>query len=398
MPASAERLTVFLYRLKTLQYSFNPTECEQLLTYEAVLPNGMDNLDPDEQAVVKAYLSNDYKKIEDLSNLKKVNVVKIAEVFSLHVAPQVKTWIQHELIKLDAQTAIIAEFHKGSAADLHLMQRLLSKNIHLNADCGLENGLTIGEQTIVQAFMHSCLKSSTAVTQLQAIIVNTVFSFLKPEQLQGIVNVICKQVQDPQANYSKESIINWIYNAHVMYELGKSSPDFEMILDALSQGKINGNAPAIDYSVKKDVHIIFNIAERLINHAYNRLKINPQLFAQVYAALKKQSITINAEKISKIANVAANPADVAHRINQELINIDARQAITNEFRYGSSADLNTIAMALSKQTICLDIECGLNNNLTIGEQAIAQAFISDSSEQFYKAQVKSILSTNCRYN
>lgn len=399
-PVSEERINLFLNGLSVLQYPFSDSECDQLLAFKALFPQEMSGLSEEEKEVVAAYLSNNYQRIVPICKKVEINSSKIAGVFSPAISQNVESWIKEELKKIQYQESIRTEFNKGSAADLDSIQTSLSQNIHLDEPCGLNNGLTIGEQLIAQALIS---KGHLSKHQLQTLL-DSVESQLTDVTIKKIADSFNIPPNKESISNSEDldNITKWIYQERIKNELEKSfrnpkqQPNNEIILDTICQGKRVWDQQYFQFSNALGSLVYLSIAEQTIAQYI----FNPQMLEKVCLELKSQNMNINKPIIEKIANTWNDPSTpnntqkvecVKQQIYQILIKIDPLQTLINEFQNGQQANTTILVMALSQPGIRLEEDCGLNNELTIGEQAIAQAFISKNT--ILPQQLQFILNT-----
>lgn len=392
-PISEERVNLFLNHLSSMQYSFDDFECEKLFHLRAILPNGIGYLTPDEILIIKAYFTNNYKVLHlILDNSPAIDVQKIVGAFSHYIAPNIANWINQESVLKDYQHSIKNELRLGPAADLTRIQTALYQTIHLEDECGLGNGLTIGEQVIAQAFLS---KNSITPYQLHFVL-ERAGSTLDHITIQHIADSF-KHGGNAVSGFKPDEVKVWIYQQWIKHELTKAQLDqpvnLAVIESAITQGKdvwgIQYNALPFEGPTGS---FDLTIAEQAMAFAI-RTK-NSKLIRKVYQEVNKAGAhSIDVVKLSYCWYDAQNPLNVqhmAHLINQMLTLIDPGRSIRLEFNKGALADLSLIQMALSQNNL-LDSDGGLGNGLTMGEQTVAQIVMSKNSID--SAQLQWLLET-----
>ncbi|MBI2784842.1 MAG: hypothetical protein HYX60_00440, partial [Legionella longbeachae] len=262
------------------------------------------------------------------------------------------------LLQEQRQRAVTLEFAKGGQANLNVILKSLSAGIDLQANCGFSY-LTFAEQAIAQAYVSNknleLLKEVYDIIQKAKLPINIekIAGTWKTHRQQDAYHWLNSNIKKIQEEQRQQLLIN-------EFKKGPSA-DLHVIFNVLSQG-IDWQAPCL-YGL--------TFAEQAIAQAYNSKNFN--LLKLAYAATSGSSFDVNKITKSFQPNLQKEVSTWINSNVKTLQEEQRQQLLINEFKKGTSADLNVIFNVLSQginwQAPCM---CGL----TFAEQGIAQAYKS----------------------
>ncbi|STX42243.1 Uncharacterised protein [Legionella donaldsonii] len=347
-----------------------------------------------EQAVFESYRTKNPKLLEMVfTELRKeklsIDVDEIAKKMGEN-SSDFLNWVNTQLEKIELHHLLKNEFLKGSSADLITVRNILELGINLDKDSGLRGGLTLGEHVIAQAFIN---KDSISADTL-VFFFNSAGAKLNPEKIKRIAVTF----------ENTEEVSDWIYQQWMTLELNKGIQgqkiNERVILTALSQRKEIWNqtyeppvvpieeptsdptkataitAVKIAMVSQKPNGVLLTFAEQAVAQAFKEK--NLKILEKVFIELNRNNLTLDVKKIAESFDNQGQEL-VSDWINSQLPQLEAQQILRIEFQKKEQANLEVVLENLSRNPN-LNSDGGFSNGLNLAEQAIAQAYISQSYE------------------
>ncbi|WP_058529982.1 hypothetical protein [Legionella londiniensis] len=292
----------------------------------------MKNSDLGEQIMAQAYMTREpriiaelYAKFPNIYLIGSVN--KIAATFNSQIQEDVKKWLCQEIIK--------NELNKGLGANANTILTALQYGVDFYQPFG---SLHLGEQIMAQACMA---REPRIIAELYAKFPNI--------HLIGAVNKIAATFY-PQ---TQEDVKKWLYQEIIKNEFNKGhSANINTILTALYEGV------SFSYPYRKGLCF----GEQVAIQAF--ISKESRLIAGLYACHPKINYVILVERVASIFDKQIQP-EVKRWLYSEVIK--------NEFNKGPNANVYMVLAALQQG---FDFYQIYDSRLTLGEQAMAQAFMA----------------------
>ncbi|MCX7115004.1 MAG: hypothetical protein NTW08_03730 [Gammaproteobacteria bacterium] len=299
-------------------------------------------------------------------NHQSLDVQKIATRLQESHQEDLSIWINDTLINIALREDLLQECLKGEQADLDCLD-IIAHQIDLREACGFDNRLTFAEQLMAQAFILSTKSDNTAIADL----LETAARRLPYPIETCVQHIVDSFSMPPNARYTAtpSAIANFIYYTLLKKEIEifEMTPniDVQRILTILSQDLDLHIAPIVEHEL--------TLAEQALR--LSLLLVDVTLLEQVMIKYYQAAKQIDIKRI--LAACPPGP-DLTLWFQAASKRIMTQWMIKKEFQAGSNADGSVILAHI--HDVDVHAACGLNNGLTILEQAIATAYDLNSAE------------------